>query len=215
MLKQNLPSWDIRDFEPHISSETMYVHVHQLHKGYVDKLNKRFSNTGLLEIEPSEVLRDLDGYLSGENKEFYRNMMGGNVTHTLLWKCLTPTPNPTYRSQLLNDFGVHKSDIISKIKSEGLNRFGSGWVWGCIDPFRRTLKIYSTKNHDTPYMRKYIPLFCIDLWEHAYFLDDYGDRTKGLDIICQHIDWEVIDKIYQTFLNGQDPIDGWVLGQHT
>lgn len=214
MLTQSLPSWDIRDFEPHISSETMYVHVHQLHKGYVDKLNRRFSNTGLLGIEPSEVLRDLDGYLSGEDKEFYRNMMGGNVTHTLLWKCITPYPQARYNSQLLSKLGLLKSGVVQRIKEEGLGRFGSGWVWGCIDPFRRTLKIYSTKNHDTPYMRKYIPLFCIDVWEHAYFLDDHGDRAKWLDIICQHIDWRAIDSIYQSFLDGQDPIDGWVLGQH-
>ncbi len=211
MLKQNLPSWDIRDFEPHISSETMYVHVHRLHKGYVDKLNKRFSSTGLLEIEPSDVLRDLDGYLSGEDKEFYRNMMGGNVTHTLLWKCITPHPQTQYNSQLLSDFELSKSDIIRRIKKEGLGRFGSGWVWGCIDPFRKTLKVYSTKNHDTPYMRKYIPLFCIDLWEHAYFLDDYGDRAKWLDIVCQYINWKAIDSIYQSMLDGQDPIDNWVM----
>lgn len=212
MLTQNLPTWDIRDFEPHISVETMFVHVHKLHKGYVDKLNKRFGNSGLLSLDPSDVLRDLDGYLEDSDKEFYRNMMGGNVTHTLLWKCITPNPNPRYQSQLLNDFGMSKSDIISKIKSEGLSRFGSGWVWGCIDPFRKTLKIYSTKNHDTPYMRKYVPLFCIDVWEHAYFLDDYGDRAKWLDAICEFIDWQAIDSIYNTFLDGQDPIDAWVLG---
>jgi len=187
MLTQSLPTWDIRDFEPHISVETMFVHVHKLHKGYVDKLNKRFASSGLLSIDPSDILRDLDGYLEGSDKEFYRNMMGGNVTHTLLWKCITPNPNPRYQSQLLNDFGMSKSDIISKIKSEGLSRFGSGWVWGCIDPFRKTLKIYSTKNHD-------------------------GDRAKWLDAICEFIDWQAIDSIYNTFLDGQDPIDAWVLG---
>ena len=42
-LKQCLPLWSLDSFEPHISTETMFVHVNQLHKGYVDKLNAKFS----------------------------------------------------------------------------------------------------------------------------------------------------------------------------
>ena len=97
MLKQNLPHWNIQDFEPQISRETMNVHVNQLHKGYVDKLNKRFGGTQLLATPPSLVLQRLDGFLDTKDQTFYRNMMGGNVTHTLFWKVISPTAPTTYR----------------------------------------------------------------------------------------------------------------------
>ena len=90
-LKQCLPLWSLDSFEPHISTETMFVHVNQLHKGYVDKLNAKFSPR-VLSIPPSVILGDLNSYFdTHEDREFYRNQMGGNVTHTL--KSSLPTQN--------------------------------------------------------------------------------------------------------------------------
>jgi Fe-Mn family superoxide dismutase len=206
-IKINLPSWQMDAFEPLVSSETMYVHVHKLHKGYVDKLNKRFLSKKILNIPPSVVLNDLKGYLDEKDQDFYRNMMGGNLTHTLFWKILNPKPNHKYKSKLLSDFGISKKEFINEIINEGMTQFGSGWVWVCIDQGGR-LKIYSTKNHDTPYMRGYQPLICVDLWEHAYFLDQYGDRKKWLENITQFLDFEMIDKIYT---HRGDLIDQFVL----
>lgn len=211
MLTQCLPSWSIDAFEPLISSETLFVHVHKLHKGYVDKLNRHFENSKILTIPPSEILSDIKGYLDSKDQDFYQDMMGGNVTHNLFWKIISPNPHrPNQNLPFFRDFKISPQALKAKIKQEGLARFGSGWVWGAIDS-QGNLKIYSTKNHDTPYMRKQFPLFCIDVWEHAYFLDLHGDRKVWLDIICDKIDFDVINMIYTAHLQGSDLIDIWSL----
>lgn len=205
-LKQCLPLWGLDSFEPHISTETMFVHVNQLHKGYVNKLNAKFDSR-ILEIPPSVILSDLNSYFDNyEDREFYRNQMGGNVTHTLFWQIITPNPKP---------FPGNTKDLKKQIVDLGLKQFGSGWVWGCVNPKRNyELKLYSTRNHDTPYMRGYIPIFCIDVWEHAYFLDKHGDRKAWLETICEYIDFHKIEQIMKSITHSNtDILDLWVLGK--
>jgi len=202
-LQQHLPKWGISDFEPHISSETMFVHVNKLHKGYVDKLNARFGDSPILEIAPSIVLRNLEGYLPTKDQEFYRNMMGGNLAHALFWEVLNPKgsgqvdPNSLFMRECLQGQSLHQ--LKQRIVNVGLARFGSGWVWGCVDP-RQDYKflLYSTRNHDTPYMRGQIPIFTVDLWEHAYFIDDHGNRKAWLDtVVNRYLDFKLIQDIYR------------------
>ena len=102
-----------------------------------------------------------------------------------------------------------------KIIESGLKRFGSGWVWGVLDPQKNfEFKLYSTRNHDTPYMRGHVPVFCVDVWEHAYFIDRHGNRKMWLEVICEFLDFDIIDQICQAqALEGFDPVDLWVLNK--
>jgi len=207
----NRPVWSVNQFEPQISTITLDVHVNQLHQGYVDKLNKRFKDSGVLSIPPSRVLTDPDAYLSVDDKQFYIDQMGGNVTHTLFWKCITPQKQNPADSKFLRTFGVSYDMLSKAIVSEGLKRFGSGWVWGALSKDKK-LTIYSTKNHDTPYMRKQLPIFCVDVWEHAYFIDRFGNREAWLNCICQYLDFRNIDIFLDAHLRNIDILDSLVLG---
>lgn len=212
MLRQNFPSWELDAFEPYISSETMFVHVNQLHKGYVDKLNREVS-TYILARKPSNVLRNLGSYFDDTlMRDFYRDMMGGNVAHTLFWKSISPQ---IHKGGYIKSVRKTSDAIISEVVAEGLKRVGSGWVWGVITQDRR-FRIYSTRNHDVPYMRGHVPIFCVDLWEHAYFLDQHGDRKAWLENVCSFLDWDFINqRISNTLLNQPDELDFWVLGQQS
>ena len=206
-LTQDLPNWNLDAFEPYISTETMSVHVNQLHKGYVDKLNSRIPHY-ILSRKPSYVLKNIESFLEGAQRDFYRDMMGGNVAHTLFWKSISPTPRrPEFLKSIMQFTGPLKDEIVD----EGLKRFGSGWVWGVITPEGR-FRLYSTRNHDTPYMRGHTPVFCVDVWEHAYFLDQHGDRKAWLENICEFLDWEFIDQRVSRILGGRDDLDAWILG---
>jgi len=208
MLKQSRPTWTLEAFEPYISTETMFVHVDKLHKGYVDKLNARVP-AHILKVNPSYVLDNIDSFFEGDMRDFYRDMMGGNIAHTLFWKSITPRPKAA--RHLWGAINMTPDALKQKIVEEGLARFGSGWVWGVITP-ERNFRIYSTRNHDTPYMRGHVPVFCVDVWEHAYFIDQHGDRKAWLENVCEFLDLGFIqDRASRARPGRPDELDQWIL----
>lgn len=215
MLNQNRPTWNVYDFEPLISQETMNVHVNKLHTGYISKLNQHFKNSHILEVPPSLCLRDLNSYLEFDDTRFYRNMMGGNVAHTLFWKVINPNATLQQNSAHPLAFGRTKFEILNQIVELGSNFFGSGWVWGYVDPKKNfEFGMYCLRDHDTPYMRGHLPIFCVDLWEHAYFIDTLSDRKEWLRRICRFLDFNAIESIYINLAHrGINPIDYWVLAK--
>ena len=192
------PSWDFNSFEPHISELAMFTHWNQLHKKYVNSLNdlaKKYPN--IVEHKASEVLRNPNSYFDSEDdKVKYVNNMGGHLCHTLFWYCISPqgTIKPT------RFFDTNRKDIEKHLKDEGLARFGSGWSWLLLNG-KNELDCYSTQNHNTPFMRLQVPLLCIDLWEHAYYLDYLGARKDWLDTIMKFVDWTKVDYILTRYLN--------------
>lgn len=207
--------WEFSDFYPYISEETLVVHLLQLHAGYIKRLNDwGIKNKGILEIPPSEVLSNLYRYLDDYDKTFYVNNMGGHVTHTLFWGIMNRSPKISVENIEATSLGAHFELKGSEFKKDlidcGMSQFGSGWIWGCLDS-SNNFRIYSTLNHNTPYMRKQKPLFCIDLWEHAYFLDSLGDRKSWIEKILNFIDFSIIDKIYQAHLDDLNVIDYWCM----
>jgi len=191
------PSWNMGAFEPDISELTMSVHFEQLHKKYVKNLNdlqtKKYPN--LSSFPASDALRNPSFYLDSEDdKQYYINQMGGHFCHTLFWECLNPR-GTSRTCSFFDRIGIQQKTLNSAIKEEGLKRFGSGWVWLSINSSGK-LDISSTQNHLTPFMRLQTPILCVDLWEHAYFLDDFGDRGLWLDKILKYVDWSKVEKIY-------------------
>lgn len=57
---------------------------------------------------------------------------------------------------------------------------GSGYTFLVINKDRE-IEIVNTSNQDTPLLEGYIPLFNIDLREHAYYLNYQNDRGKYID----------------------------------
>ena len=67
-----------------------------------------------------------------------------------------------------------------KFKSCALDLFGSGYLWLVTDR-RGHLKIIQTSNQDSPICRGFCPIATLDLWEHAYYLKHYNDRSSYVD----------------------------------
>lgn len=178
------PSWALDSLVGVASKEAMDIHVNTLHRGYVNKINQRFAGSGLLSIPPSVVLSDVSSYINDKNDaQFYIDNMGGAFAHTLFWQII----NPQRVSQ-----GDNTLEEIKK-QASGLAKgfVGSGWIWGALN--RGQLKLYTSRNHNTPFMRKETPLFTIDLWEHAYFLDYHADRAAWVSNVCDLIDLNKVD----------------------
>lgn len=53
-------------------------------------------------------------------------------------------------------------------------------------------------NQDSPHMMKLFPIFGIDVWEHAYYLQYKNVRKEYVENFMQIIDWV---KVEQRFLS--------------
>ena len=77
-------------------------------------------------------------------------------------------------------------DFREKLVDEGMKVFGSGWVW-LVRNEKGNLEVITTKNGDTPLVSKKEPIFNVDVWEHAYYLDYQNLRKKYLENVINFL----------------------------
>jgi superoxide dismutase, Fe-Mn family len=186
--------------EPYMDAQTMEIHHSKHHAAYVNNLNKAIKAAGLEGKSLEEIFKNVSTY-----GDAVRNNSGGHYYHRLFWTMLSPKksePSAELKKAIENTFG--DMDKFKKMmNSEGLARFGSGWVWLIVTPDKK-LAIISTPNQDNPLMDiapvKGTPILVIDLWEHAYYLKYQNKRADYLDAIWNVINWETVNKLYEAAL---------------
>ena len=73
----------------------------------------------------------------------------------------------------------------------------------------------SLDNQQTPLMRGHFPLLCIDLWEHAYYLDFKSERETFLKAMVGKINWENVRYRYDMFRSFRRQQHHHLLGAQT
>ncbi|MBR2301144.1 MAG: Fe-Mn family superoxide dismutase, partial [Bacteroidaceae bacterium] len=68
----------------------------------------------------------------------------------------------------------------------------SGWVWLAQDDNDK-LNIVSCANGGNPIRQGMTPLYGIDVWEHAYYLDYQNRRAEHVKRLWEIVDWEMIE----------------------
>lgn len=208
IFSMSKPTWECGQFQPLISETTMLVHL-GLHAKYVQNLNDMLVKyPELAAISATDALRNPSAYFSNEeDKMKYVNNMGGHFCHSLFWFCIDPNPQQRTQENFFKKTKTTRAQLEKKLKANGLSRFGAGWSWLALGQGQE-LKDYSTQNHFTPFMKLQTPILCVDVWEHAYFLDRFGNRSEWLDIILGQIDWNKVNYIYeQVSLGKMHPIE--------
>ncbi|MFT5089941.1 MAG: Fe-Mn family superoxide dismutase, partial [Planctomycetota bacterium] len=75
----------------------------------------------------------------------------------------------------------------------GATRFGSGWAWIVVKDGK--LDILSTANQDSPLMDgSGTPIYGIDVWEHAYYLNYQNRRPDYLAAASQVVNWNEVNR---------------------
>lgn len=179
--------------EPFISSQTLDYHYGKHHNTYVVNLNNLIKDTELetKSLESIILLTAEDGA-----KTAIFNNAAQVWNHTFYWNSLAPNgggePTGTIGSMIDTDFGSY--DNFAKVfKEAALTQFGSGWAWLVVD--NKKLSIIKTSNADTPLARGITPLLCIDVWEHAYYLDYKNARADYTDAVIKNLlNWEFANK---------------------
>jgi len=181
--------------EPYIDTRTMEIH-HQKHHGtYVDTVNKALENLSNLANLPVEELLKRINEVPEDKRQTVINHGGGHANHSLFWQIMGPNgggePKGDLLKQIEKDFGSFQT-FKDLFETTAKNRFGSGWAWLVVDEERR-LKIYSTANQDSPILQGHIPIFGLDVWEHAYYLKYQNRRAEYISAFWNVVKW---DKVY-------------------
>ncbi|EST10311.1 superoxide dismutase [Sporolactobacillus laevolacticus] len=185
--------------EPYIGRETMRIHYTKHHQAYVDNLNKaidqhpEYRNWTL-----TELLTNLH-QLPKDIRTAVRNNGGGHYNHSLFWEVLKPggakKPTGTLEKALnreLNGFEAFKVQFTNAATGQ----FGSGWAWLVLNPNKK-LEVISMNNQDNPIMVGKTPLFGLDVWEHAYYLDYQNRRPDYIKNSFNLYNWDVISRRYE------------------
>ena len=181
--------------EPHIDKRTMDIHHDGHHGTYVKNLNAALEKHPELQTKNvEELLRNIHT-VPEEIRTAVRNNGGGHANHSLFWQTMAPKaggePGGDIAHALRSSFGSFESfkDTFTKT---ALNRFGSGWAW--VTQRNGQLTIESTPNQDSPLIEGHVPLFGLDVWEHAYYLHYQNRRADYIKAWWNVVNWAAINK---------------------
>ena len=182
--------------EPHIDSKTMNIHYGKHHAGYTSKLNAAIEGTPNENKSIEEILSTLD-----MSNNALRNNGGGFFNHCLFWEILSPNKSEMsedLKSAINDSFGSFNS-FKDSFSSAASSQFGSGWAWLCKHP-DGSLEVCSTPNQDNPLMPEIgcggVPILCLDVWEHAYYLNYQNRRPDYIANFFEIINWEKVSELY-------------------
>jgi len=183
--------YDYNALEPHIDEATMRVHHDKHHQAYVDKANAALEGTEWEGKPVEEVLQNLSKL--GDKEGPVRNNGGGHYNHSLFWVSMSPDgggqPDGDLAAAIDSAFGSF-ADFQEKLKTTGVNQFGSGWSWLVHDG--SGLAVVGSANQDNPLTDGATPLLGVDVWEHAYYLKYQNRRPDYLDAWWNTVDWGTV-----------------------
>ena len=200
MGKYTLPDlpYDYSALEPHIDARTMEIHHTKHHQTYIDKLNAALEgNESLADQDVDDLLRNFDK-VPGDIRGPVKNHGGGHSNHSIFWKIMSPDgggePSGAVASAIDEAFGSFK-DFQEKFNAAATNHFGSGWAWLVLK--EGSLDVISLPNQDSPLIDGNEPIFGLDVWEHAYYLNYQNKRPDYISAWWNTVNWEEVNRRYE------------------
>ncbi len=147
-----------------------------------------------------KILSDVNS-IPEEIRQGVINQGGGVFNHNLYFSILSPTPKKAPEGKLLdeinNSFG-NLEDLKDKISNAAIGQFGSGYGFLVKDENGK-LSVTSVLNQNNPLSNNLIPILCIDVWEHAYYLKYKNLRADYVKNIWNIIDWAKVEDLYMNY----------------
>jgi superoxide dismutase, Fe-Mn family len=188
MAEYTLPElpYDYAALEPHISGKIMQLHHDKHHATYVSG-----ANTALEKLAEARESGDLAN-VNKLSKDLAFNV-GGHVNHSIFWTNLSPEgggqPEGELKAALDDQFGsFDKFQAHFTAAATGIQ--GSGWAVLGYEPIGQKLVIEQLFDQQGNTNLGLVPIFQLDMWEHAFYLDYLNVKADYVKAIWNIANWQ-------------------------
>ena len=181
-MEHKLPPlpFDIDSLAPHMSRETLEFHHGKHHQAYGTNLNNLIKGTAFESMSLEDIVRQAPAGGVFNNAAQVWN-------HSFFWNCLKPAgggePGGALRAAIEAKWGSFAA-FKEAFQKSAVGNFGSGWTW-LVKKGDGSVDIVNTANAATPLSGADKPLFTVDVWEHAYYVDY---RNRRPDFVATVLD---------------------------
>lgn len=188
-----------KDLEPYMSEEVLKLHHGKHHLAYVNSANALLEKIWSARENPPAGGSELDYKSILKSLSFN---VGGHILHETFWKVMAPKnsgknkPSGEILKAIEKEFGSwerFKVEFSETAKSVE----GSGWA---ILAYHKEhggngmLSIIQVEKHNVNFYPEQKILLCLDVWEHAYYLDYKNDRAKFIENWWNIVNWPEVEK---------------------
>ena len=180
-----------KELEPYMSEQVLTLHHDKHHQSYVNAANALLekiwaAREGNTELDYKSVLKSLSFNAAG------------HILHETFWKVMAPAnsgkskPAGEVLKAIEEEFGSFerfKTEFSETAKSVE----GSGWALLAVDKKQGNLAIIQVEKHNVNFYPNQKILLCLDVWEHAYYLDYKNNRAKFIDSWWNIVDWQEVE----------------------
>nr|AVA17407.1 putative Per a allergen [Periplaneta americana] len=178
--------YDYNALEPIISAEIMKLHHSKHHAAYVNNLN--IAEEKLQEAQAKNCIKTIISLAPA-----LRFNGGGHINHTIFWQNLSPSggnPSSELADAIKKDFGS-LDNMKAQLSALSVGVQGSGWGWLGYNKQTKRLQLAACANQDPlEPTTGLVPLFGIDVWEHAYYLQYKNVRPDYVKAIFDVVNWQ-------------------------
>ena len=167
---------------PHMSAETFDYHYAKHHQAYVTNLNNLIKGTEYENLDLEAIVKKAPaGGIYNKSAQVWN--------HTFFWNCLKPNGGGAPSGALADAINAKWGSLDAfktAFQASAVGNFGSGWTW-LVKKADGSVDIVNMGAAGTPLTTGDKPLLCVDVWEHAYYIDYRNMRPKFVETFLNNL----------------------------
>lgn len=190
--------------EPYLAADAVSLH-YALYERYVDRTRAYFREKGLQ--EPGSLDQAMEYALSARDVVLLHNAQQA-MNHEVFFASMAPPPLsgglPEFElSAAMRRQWPRYEQFYEAWVGASVGLFGAGYVWLAYEPRERHLEILALPNSDQPWQAggkgsHYLPLLCVDLWEHAWIFDWPLRKAEFAETFLRHlVNWRTAEQAFR------------------
>ena len=191
-MEHQLPQlpFDLNALAPHISKETLEYHYGKHHQTYVTNLNNLIKGTEYENLNLEAIIKKVPAGGIYNNAAQIWN-------HSFFWNSMKPNGGgiPTGKLAAAIEKRWGSFDEFRKVfQASAVGNFGSGWTW-LVKKADGSVDIVNMGAAGTPITTDNTALLCVDVWEHAYYIDYRNLRPKFVEAFLNNlVNWSFAEQ---------------------